>query len=444
MLAKLSKIFCDIFLRKYPWKVHFFHETLGIEEIELLIEFFTKLYPLDNGEYISRYENEFRNILDPQGYAFSFGSGRMALYAILSALNIGEGDEVILPAFTCEVVVICLLYRKIIPIYADIEPYSYNIDAEKIEKLITPRTKAIIAQHTFGVPCNLERIIEIAHKYGIYVIEDCAIALGSEYKGRPVGTVGDAAFFSSDRTKLISTQWGGLAYTKDKTIAKKIKEIYINSPFLPKRTIFNIALQLFFSYFLYSPYLYPIGRYIIAVAYKTRLFFDHLDDKKAFNLPKYYPCRLSNLQCAIGLLQLKKLPKFLEKRKRVINTYIRILKNKGVALNFDVYKDATLRFAFLIKDRKSFIKRWDKYFEVGTWFYSPAIGWEDDLEKIRYVKGNCPVAEFVHSHIINFPTYPRSKRMEKFLYKILENVDSKDIILPNKIKIGDTVCKLSS
>lgn len=214
----------DRLLDYYPWKGHFFSETLGFDDIKLLLKMLFEVKGLKDGEFVGKYESEFKNKLDQNGYTFSFSSGRMALYAILEALNIGEGDEVILPAFTCEVVVYALLYRKIRPIYADIEPYTFNLDIRKIEGLITPKTKAIVAQHTFGVPCELEEILNIANKHSIFVIEDCALSLGSNYNGRPVGTFGHASFFSTDRTKVISTMWGGMAFTKDKEIAEKNTE----------------------------------------------------------------------------------------------------------------------------------------------------------------------------------------------------------------------------
>lgn len=433
---KVAKIVKDLFPRRYPWQAHFFYETLGYSSIHCILAFLLN-NNLQDGEYIQQYENQFKEIIDPKGFAYTFGTGRMALYTIMEVLNIGEGDEVILPAFTCEVVVHCLLYRGVKPVYADIEPYTYNIDVSKIEGRITKRTKAIIAQHTFGVPCELDEILALASRHGLSVIEDCAIALGSFYKGKSVGTFGDAAIFSTDRTKVTSTQWGGMAFTMDPDIAKKIERIYRQSPFLKKRQILNIGFQVLLSYLLLSPYSYFWGRYIFALGFKYRMLFDHIEDKNTFRLPKNYPypCRLSNFQSFLGITQLDTLQENLRLRREMVRKYINILKENNIDLKCPDEKlnSFTLRFPLMLKDRESFIKKWKKYFEVGKWFDSPAIGWYTDLEKIRYEQGSCPVAEKVYRHIINFLTHQTSAIIRKFLYSLMDSIKSSDVLTPDSL-----------
>ena len=150
----------------------------------------------------------------------------MALYSILEALDIGEGDEIILPAFTCVVVPNALIYKSVVPKYVDISVRDFNMDVTKIEAMITEKTKAIYAQHTFGIPCNLRKIKEIADKYGLLIIEDAAHALGSMYEGYNIGTWSNATFYSSDHSKVISTYLGGIATTNDDKTAHKIKNIH--------------------------------------------------------------------------------------------------------------------------------------------------------------------------------------------------------------------------
>lgn len=424
---KFQELFSEIFIRKYPWRAHFFFETLGRDDIMELLRFLVSGNSLQHGEYIGEYEEKFKGLLEPGGFAFSFGAGRMALYAILDALDIGEGDEVILPAFTCEVVVHALLYRKIKPVFADIEPRTFNIDVKKLEQLITPKTKAVIAQHTFGVPCELEEILDISNKYGIYVIEDCALALGSNYKGRPVGTHGHASFFSTDRTKLISTLWGGMAFTTDKETARKIGLTYLRSPFPTRLQSLNMALQALASYVFFSPFLYPLGRYIMAAGYKSGLFFHYRDNKAHSETPVNYPSRLSNVQAVLGLKQLEKLPTILKARKEAVKNYAKILGGNGIDLTDARVDEITLRFSVLLKERNKFRRKFNKYFESGMWFNSPAIGWYKHLERISYSEGKCPVAEHVHKHVVNFPTYQTSKVVEKFLYKIASSIGPDDI-----------------
>lgn len=120
--------------------------------------------------------------------------GRIALYVILEALNIGAGDEVVVPGFTCMTVPLPLLSLGATPVYADIRPQDYNVDPTRLEPMVTPRTRAIVVQHTFGIPAEMDCIVETARRRGLHPIEDCCHTLTSSYKGRRVGTFGEAAF----------------------------------------------------------------------------------------------------------------------------------------------------------------------------------------------------------------------------------------------------------
>ena len=155
-------------------------------------------------------------------HAFSFWKGRVALYAILKALGIGEGDEVILPGYTCVMDVNPIKYLGAKPVYVDIEPVTYNIDVNLLKQKITDKTKLIIAQHTYGYPCEMDALIEISQQQGVPFIEDCCLALGTKYKGKTVGTFGKAAYFSFQWNKPFTTGIGGMATTNDKLLAEKI------------------------------------------------------------------------------------------------------------------------------------------------------------------------------------------------------------------------------
>ncbi|MGI0148096.1 MAG: DegT/DnrJ/EryC1/StrS family aminotransferase, partial [Thermoplasmata archaeon] len=147
-------------------------------------------------EEVLQYEEAFAGLVATP-FARTFWKGRVALYAILRTLEIGHEDEVILPAFTCVVVPNAVRFAGATPVYADIVPGGYNLDPAGVERAVTPRTRAIIVQHTFGIPADLDPLLEIARRHGLAVIEDCAHSLGSEYRERGVGTFGLAAFFSS-------------------------------------------------------------------------------------------------------------------------------------------------------------------------------------------------------------------------------------------------------
>ena len=144
-----------------------------------------------------------------QGHAFAFWKGRVAMYAILKALGVGKADEVILPGYTCVMDVNPVKYLGATPVYVDIEPVTYNMDVRLLEARLTPRTKVIVAQHTYGYPCDMDAIMEIAARHGLPVVEDCCLALGSRYKGRRCGTFGVAAYWSFQWNKPFTTGSGG-------------------------------------------------------------------------------------------------------------------------------------------------------------------------------------------------------------------------------------------
>src|SRR5207302_3872730 len=125
-----------------------------------------------------------------------FAASRMALYAILEALGVGAGDEVIVPAFTCVVVPNAVRYRRATPVFVDIDRASWNIDPLAVERAITPRTRAVLVQHTFGVPADLRAVARVTAARGIAIIEDCAHLIGVSTEDGQLGTMGDAAFFS--------------------------------------------------------------------------------------------------------------------------------------------------------------------------------------------------------------------------------------------------------
>ena len=148
-------------------------------------------------------------------YGIGVNNGTISLELILRGLNIGYGDEVIVPSYTFISTASAVAIAGATPIFADIENGTYNIDPASIEANITPKTKAIIAVHVGGRPCNMDKIMEIADKHRIYVIEDCAQAHGSEWKGRKVGSIGHAGSFSFQESKNVTCGEGGAIITDD-------------------------------------------------------------------------------------------------------------------------------------------------------------------------------------------------------------------------------------
>ena len=177
---------------------------------------------LTQGRYVEQFENLVARYLDVPN-AIAVSSGTAALHLVLLALDIGLGDEVIVPAFTFPATanVVELVGAK--PVFVDVDLSTYNIDEKMIKKAITCRTSAIIPVHLFGNPANMEAIINIAKSKGLKVIEDSAGALGSVYKGRKCGTIGDVGCFSFHPRKIITTAEGGMVITNNYKIVDKIR-----------------------------------------------------------------------------------------------------------------------------------------------------------------------------------------------------------------------------
>jgi dTDP-4-amino-4,6-dideoxygalactose transaminase len=154
-------------------------------------------------------------------YCLTTTSGTAALHMALAAVGVGPGDEIITSAFTFLASASCALHQNAIPVFVDIDPRTYNMDPAKLEAAITPRTKAIIPVHIQGLPADLDPIIAIARKHGLYVIEDACQAHGAEYKGRKVGTFGDVGTFSLNNFKNLCGGEGGLFTTDDETYLDK-------------------------------------------------------------------------------------------------------------------------------------------------------------------------------------------------------------------------------
>lgn len=158
-----------------------------------------------------------------QEYGIAVSSGTAGLHLCVRALGIGPGDEVIVPSFTFIAAANAVRYEGAVPVFVDIESRYLNIDPDRIEAAITPRTRAIIAVHTFGCPADMDAILDIANRCHLRVIEDACEAIGAKYRGQTVGTFGDAAVFAFYPNKQITTGEGGLVVTRDPLLAREIR-----------------------------------------------------------------------------------------------------------------------------------------------------------------------------------------------------------------------------
>jgi hypothetical protein len=235
------------------------------------------------GEECRLFEKEFAASLGVE-YAVAMMNGTVALEAALMALNISNGDEVIVTPRSFIASASCAVMRGAKPVFVDVDRESQNITAATIEKGITKRTRAIIAVHLAGWPCDMDEIMALAKKHGLAVIEDCAQASGALYKGRPVGSFGDAAAFSFCQDKIMTTGGeGGMVATNSKYIWSKVWSYKDHGK----------------SYdAVYSNDLKPGPS------------FKWLHESFGTNW------RMTEMQAAIGRIQLRKLPDWIEKRRR--------------------------------------------------------------------------------------------------------------------------------
>ncbi|MDE7432599.1 MAG: DegT/DnrJ/EryC1/StrS family aminotransferase [Lachnospiraceae bacterium] len=368
----------------------------------------------DKIDYITLYHNKIKDVLGMR-YAYTFAGGRMALYAILQALGIGKDDEVIIQGYTCCVVPKAIMYAGARPVYADITK-DYNLSFKSVVANITDKTKAIVVQHTYGIPCHaINRIRKLCDQRKIYMIEDCAHTFGSKWNGRVLGSIGDVAFFSTDHTKYISTSVGGIAVTNNVFIGERLKKVYNNVRELTSKEKKAIVIQFMTMNIFRNKYVSfwvglngmtrRIEKYIWWILEKMQLVF-YMNDYNNVDFPKYtFPAKLSNIQGMIGISQLEKLNSNIAYRRELTKIYKIKLGSKFYIPN-DC--DALLRMPLIVKNPKKIIYGLKDIVKVEQWF-SPALECikEEEYEKFGYDKSTCPMAQKVAEHIVNLPVHPK-------------------------------------
>jgi perosamine synthetase len=219
--------------------------TLKGNELQYVTDCIRTNWISSAGRYIEKFEESFSRFCGVK-YGIACSNGTTALHLALESLSIKKGDEVIIPTFTMIATANAVIYTGAKPVLVDSEKETWNIDPSLIEKKITKRTKAIIPMHTYGHPCDMDPIIELANKHNLKIIEDAAEAHGAEYKGRKTGSLSDAAAFSFYANKIITTGEGGMVVTDEKEVMEKAKLLrnhaFGKPRFLHKELGFNYRL----------------------------------------------------------------------------------------------------------------------------------------------------------------------------------------------------------
>lgn len=339
-------------------------------------------------------------------HAFAFDSGRTSLFAILSALQLQSEDEVLLQSYTCVAVPNPILWTKARPIYVDIDARTFNMSPEDLRRKITPRSRALIIQHTFGQPAPLKELLEIAKAHNLFVIEDCAHALGARYDGALVGTFGDASFFSFGRDKVLSSIFGGLLVVKDKTLAERIALYQTSLPQPNPRWIAQQLLHPLLAGIAKATFAIGLGKLLLFIGRKTRLISQPVEAcEKQGVAPSFLFHRFPGALATLALHQLQKRERFQEHRTLLAARYTEGLREASFKLPESPANTSSAWLRYTIQTPRAAeilpeAKREQIY--LGDWYATPIAPSGVNYERICYHE--CPVASAVALTTVNLPT----------------------------------------
>ncbi|MFH0943060.1 MAG: aminotransferase class I/II-fold pyridoxal phosphate-dependent enzyme [Candidatus Beckwithbacteria bacterium] len=335
-------------------------------------------------------------------YGFLLNAGRNGLYLALKALDLKPGDEVLCQAFTCVAVPNAIIWAGAKPVFVDTKPNQFNLSLTDLKKKITPRTKALIVQHTFGVPDEIGTLATLCRQHKIILIEDCAHALGAKVNGRPVGSFGDMTMLSFGRDKIISSVFGGVLLTNDRQLAKKINQLTNLLTYPPKIWILKQLLHpILFS--LIVPTYFYFGKYLLMLIKKLGLISLPVPDQEKIGRMVILPQKMPNALAQLALTQLSQLDTFNQHRCQIAKYYANKL-HQPVINPEAVY----LRYSLLVGQPDQLIQKAKKHqLLLGNW-YRPLIAPAGvSRALISQASKSCPNADSISHRVINLPTHPR-------------------------------------
>jgi dTDP-4-amino-4,6-dideoxygalactose transaminase len=346
-----------------------------------------------NGPILEAFENNFAKYI---GCKFSLGitNATSALHLSLHALDIGEGDEVLVPVMTFAATADVVTYRGAKVIFCDVDVDTFNISIKEIKKKITKKTRAIIVVHYGGQACDMDEIIKICKEKNIHLIEDCAHSLGSTYKNEKCGTFGATGCFSFYPTKIITTGEGGMLVTNNKNIASRVK---------------------------------------ILRSHGMNIIPREREEKKKWSydiLEMGYNYRLDDIRASLGISQLKRVDIINKRRIKIAQKYIdKLHKVRGITLPFQKEDRNHIFHLFTIKIDHDFPLTRDELFlklaskGIGSSVqYIPLHLMTYRKSKQKFTKNDFPIAERIKDQILSLPVFPTmtSKQVE-FVVKSISN-----------------------
>lgn len=344
---------------------------------------------------------------------FAFSSGRAALAACLKACDVGAGDSVVLSSYTCLAVPTAVIANNATPSYCDVEDFDFNVNPDKIiSKCKSENVKAVVVQHTMGCASDVRSVIEYCRPQKIFVIEDCALSVGSSNVDGKLGTTGDAAIFSMELSKTISTGWGGVLVVKNEKLREKLLVQYKDVPKPSWLSSTKDMIQSVICGISYHPHIYTfIGKYVIYFCYRFRLFRISTSQAEITGNPaNNFVSKLHRVQSIFAISQWKRLDKIstrIDGNYRILSA---ALKTCGFILPSKNFEGSTIispRISFLVTNVNETISFFsEKNIEIGLWFNGPLSPLpESDL--FKYDINQFPNSQKIAKHIVNLPCHSR-------------------------------------